>query len=137
MNDCVFCRIVKGEVPCHKIYEDENTLCFMDMKQVNPGHSLVVHKNHHADLFDTPADDMCDIMRTVKKVSPVLLRVTESDGLNLAMNNLPAAGQVVMHAHVHVIPRRKDDGLALWKGKDMAEGDFKRISAAASAMLKS
>lgn len=118
MTDCIFCKIVSGQIPCEKLYEDDKTFAFLDIKPANEGHTLVIHKHHHADLFDTPVEDVADIFRTVKKVGAALLQAVGADGLNIGMNNKPAAGQVVFHAHVHVIPRYSGDGLKMWPHKE-------------------
>ena len=115
-NDCVFCKIVKGDIPASKIYEDLTTFAFLDIAPVNIGHSLVISKEHFKDIHELPEDLVGQMMRTVKKVSAAL-KSLPSDGVNVAMNNEGAAGQVVFHAHIHVIPRFKNDGFELWHGK--------------------
>ena len=117
MNDCVFCKIVKGEIPAYKIYEDKNTLAFLDIDPINIGHSLVIPKEHYVNIYETPEEIMVDMMRTVKKVSHAIKRGLKADGINLGMNNEGAAGQVVFHAHIHVIPRILNDGFGPWLGK--------------------
>jgi len=120
MNDCLFCKILSGQIPCDKVYEDASTFAFLDLNPVNPGHTLVVHKHHHADIFDTPEKDLCEIFATAKKISCAVLSATKCDGINIGMNNKPAAGQAVFHAHVHVIPRSSSDGLKPWPHKKQA-----------------
>lgn len=113
-SDCIFCKIVEGGLPAYKVYEDANTLAFLDIFPIHPGHVLVISKRHTVDIFDTPEEDLKSIIAAAKKISPAVMKATKADGINIGMNNKPASGQVVMHAHIHVIPRFKDDGLKTW-----------------------
>lgn len=113
-SDCIFCRIIEGGLPAYKVYEDANTLAFLDIFPIHPGHVLVISKRHTVDIFDTPEEDLNNIMAAAKKISLAVMKATKADGINIGMNNRPSAGQVVMHAHVHIIPRFKDDGLKTW-----------------------
>lgn len=115
--DCIFCKILEGGLPAYKVYEDSNTLAFLDIFPINPGHVLVIPKQHYADIFDTPDKDLQNMIVTAKKIAPAVMKATKADAINIGMNNKPASGQVVMHAHVHVIPRFKDDGLKTWPQK--------------------
>ncbi len=114
MQECIFCKIVRGELPSNKIYEDEHSIALLDIHPVNPGHTLVIPKEHFATIFDTPAKTWGHVQETVHKVALALEKGAEADGVNLMMNNREHAGQVVHHAHVHLIPRFKGDGLKLW-----------------------
>jgi len=113
-QDCVFCKIVAGEIPSSKIYEDKNSLAFLDISPINKGHTLLIPKEHYEDLFDFPEDKLKEFSVTLKKVSKVVLSGVKADGLNIGMNNKSAAGQIVFHAHFHLIPRYKNDGLKSW-----------------------
>ncbi len=115
--DCVFCKIVSGDIPAIKIYEDEETLAFLDIQPVSEGHALVVPKDHFENMYATPAETWCRVMLTVQKVAEAVRHAMNADGINLEMNNEPAAGQLVMHAHMHIVPRHNDDGLKHWPGK--------------------
>ena len=121
---CIFCKIIKGEVPCDKIYEDENVLVFLDINPINKGHCLVVTKEHYETLLEIPEDESVYLFKALKKVSNALMKGLKADGFNIGMNNFSVAGQVVMHAHFHVIPRFKGDGLKHWPGKKFEEGDY-------------
>lgn len=122
MPDCLFCKIIRGEVPTAKIYEDDRTLAFLDINPVNPGHTLVIPKKHAVDIFDIEESEWTAVMETARKVAHAIEQSISPEGVNLAMNNRPGAGQVVFHAHVHVMPRVSDDGHKLWKGQPYAEG---------------
>ena len=109
--DCVFCKIISGEIPCYKVYEDEDFLAFLDIYPVNMGHTLVIPKGHFENIFSLPDDVASKYFVVVKKIASVVKEVMNADGINIGMNNLSAAGQVVFHSHIHIIPRYKNDGL--------------------------
>ena len=118
MDDCLFCKIAKGEIPCSKLYEDDKILVFLDIMPVNKGHALVIPKEHYEDIFALPDDVLMDMASILKKVSIAVKHGVEADGINLLMNNHEAAGQEILHAHFHVIPRHKGDGLQHWEQKE-------------------
>ena len=112
--DCIFCKIIAGEIPCAKVYESETCLAFLDIAPVNPGHALVLPKGHYPTLMDIPAELGSELTETLSKVGRAVMEATGADGLNLMQNNHEAAGQLVNHAHFHLVPRHSDDGLQLW-----------------------
>ena len=116
MENCVFCKIVNGQLPSSKIYEDDKVLAFLDIEPVNVGHTLVISKKHYVNIYDMPEAVLLDVMKVAQRVAKAIKNIP-ADGVNVTMNNDPAAGQVVFHSHIHVIPRLKDDGFGLWKGK--------------------
>ena len=116
-KNCIFCKIVKGEIPSHKIYEDEVVLAFLDIDPVNLGHSLVVPKEHFVNIYEIPEETLAHMMKAVKKLSYAIKSGVEADGINVTMNNDKAAGQVVFHSHIHIIARLENDGFSLWRGK--------------------
>lgn len=120
-ENCVFCKIIAGEIPSNRIYEDEHFVAFVDIKPVNLGHTLVVPKNHATDLFSLSAEDLGLIGVFTQKVAAAVKAGTKADGINLGMNNGEAAGQLVPHAHIHVIPRFIDDGLKHWPSQDWTQ----------------
>lgn len=122
MSECIFCRIVKGEIPCARIYESDNVLAFLDVMPVNKGHVLVIPKGHYETLLDIPEEILKEISSAVKKVAGAVKKGVGADGLNIMMNNYPAAGQEVPHAHIHIVPRFKADGLKLWPGSSYEKG---------------
>lgn len=131
MEDCLFCKIVRGEVPSQKVYEDDEVLAFMDIKPVNPGHVLVIPKVHSTNLIDIEQKDAVAMFSIASKLAPKVAEAVESPGFNIAMNNGEAAGQVVMHPHVHIIPRNEGDGYGVWHGPersmDEIAGDAEKI----------
>jgi histidine triad (HIT) family protein len=116
--DCIFCKIVKGEVPCFKLFEDANTLAFMDINPVHDGHALVIPKEHYPTVFDIPPQAIAAAARTAATVAKAVNEALKPDGLNLIQANGLGAGQSVGHFHFHVFPRRIDDGVAInWEPK--------------------
>ena len=113
-SDCIFCKIIEGGLPAYKVYEDSDVVAFLDIFPIHSGHTLVVPKKHCVDIFDSPDSELQNVIAAAKKIAPAVMKATKADGINIGMNNRPASGQVVMHTHLHVIPRYKDDGLKTW-----------------------
>ena len=114
MSDCIFCKIIKNEIPSSKIYEDEDVFAFLDLRPSSKGHALVVPKIHSKDFLDTPDEVLSKVISKVKKVANGILAATNAAGFNLNVNTRPAAGQVIFHLHFHIIPRYENDGLHLF-----------------------
>lgn len=111
MDNCIFCKIVSGEIPSAKVYEDEHVYAFLDISQVTKGHTLVVPKIHKETIFDLSSDMAGPLFESVKKVADALKASLSPSGLNLLNNNGETAGQTVFHYHIHLIPRYSlDDG---------------------------
>jgi histidine triad (HIT) family protein len=127
MRDCVFCRIVAGRVPAARVLETPKVLAFLDLAPVNYGHTLVIPKVHYQDLFDLPDEVWMEIGRVSRRVAQALKETLFAQGINLGMNISPAAGQVVFHAHLHVIPRYFTDGLKLFPQEDYKPGDLEKV----------
>lgn len=128
MNDCIFCKIIKGEIPADKIYEDDDFLAFLDITPVNLGHTLLIPKSHHKDLFEIPDDTLCKIGPVIKKLAEAVKEGAKADGINIGMNNGAPAGQVVFHAHIHIMPRFTNDGYKLWHGKEYNKEEAIKIA---------
>jgi histidine triad (HIT) family protein len=124
MEDTVFAKIIRREIPAEIVYEDEETLAFLDIAPTNPGHTLVVPKKPFRNLLDDVDDaTLLSLMKTVKKVASAVQKATGATGVNVVVNNEAAAGQIVFHLHFHVIPRFADDRVARWTKKKYAEGE--------------
>ena len=108
--DCIFCKIVRGEIPSTKVYEDDHVLAFLDIGPVVKGHVLVIPREHYDPLTATPAPVLHDIIEAIQRVADGLMRGLKADGVNIHQANGAAAGQIVPHVHFHVIPRFADDG---------------------------
>ena len=111
MIDCLFCSIVAGTIPSYKVYEDERYYAFLDIFPASRGHTLVIPKEHHADIHAMPADIYGGMASVAKKVADLLLRKLSSEGTTIFQMNRAAGWQTVFHAHMHVIPRWNDDSL--------------------------
>nr|WP_279615056.1 HIT family protein [Desulfonatronum thiosulfatophilum] len=114
MSECIFCSFAQRKIPCELVYSSRNTMAFLDIAPVHPGHVLVIPKAHHPTLWDLPAGLGEEMLETMQKVSKALVRAVNAQGLNVVMNNHKAAGQLVEHAHFHLIPRYENDGLRAW-----------------------
>lgn len=123
MEDTIFMKIVRKEIPADIIYEDEHTLAFLDIAPNTPGHSLVIPKKPFRNIFDVDEDSLAHVMRTVHKLAPVIRDAVGAEGVNIISNNEAAAWQVVFHMHIHIIPRFDKEELALWPTITYAEGE--------------
>lgn len=112
---CVFCKIIKGELPADKIYEDADILAFLDIKAHNPGHALVVPKKHYQNLEEISEEDLKKLIIAVKKLGQMMKDKLAVSAYNIIQNNGPLAGQVVPHIHFHLIPRYENDGLRFFE----------------------
>lgn len=108
---CLFCEIVKGNIPCYKIYEDDDCLAFLDISQATIGHTLVIPKEHFENFFDLPEEKASKIMLAAKEVTKILKSKLNLSNLNLINNSGRLAEQAVMHFHLHIIPRYEGDGI--------------------------
>ena len=129
--DCVFCRIVKGDLPGFKVYEDEHTLVFMDIAKDVDGHMIAIPKKHVKCILDCDVETLNHLLETVKKVSNYCIDHCGYDGVNLLNASDESAGQSVPHFHIHIIPRKTDDGIDAWPkfegAKDDIEGLFQKL----------
>ena len=128
MSDCVFCKIVQGELPSTKIYEDKDILAFLDINPINFGHVLVIPKKHFQDVTETPENSLFKMVSAAKKVGQALINGLGAEGFNIGANNGRAAGQLVFHTHFHVIPRTTGDGLKNWPDKQYREGEMEKVA---------
>ena len=128
-DDCIFCKIIAGEIPCFKIFEDDDSLAFMDINPVSRGHCLIIPKEHGANLLEVSDAALAAAARTAKKVARAVDKTLDPQGLNLLQCNGEAAAQSVLHFHLHVIPREMGKNIAMnW---DMVPGDMDEIGALA------
>jgi histidine triad (HIT) family protein len=107
----IFAKILRGELPCHKVYEDDRTYAFLDIMPRAPGHTLVLPKAPARNVLDVAPDDIAAVIKTAQKIAKVSVQVFGADGVTIQQFNEAAGGQVVFHLHVHVIPRK--DGIAM------------------------
>ena len=121
-DDCIFCAIVAGKAPAHRVHEDERVLIFMDLFPAHEGHTLVIPKRHGATLFDTDVEDLQAVVAQSKPLAEALQRVFEPDGIAVLQLNGAAAGQTVFHYHMHLIPRNAGEPFGI-HGKQKADAE--------------
>ncbi len=127
--DCLFCKIVSKEIPSSVVYEDDTVIAFRDINPGNLGHTLVVPKAHYEDLNALTDDLLAKVALEVKKIAAAVKAGVAARGINIEMNNGAAAGQIILHAHIHIVPRYDGDGFTHWKGKrGYNEGEMKEVS---------
>ncbi len=125
--ECIFCAIVEGKIPAAKVYENEHVFAFMDISPANPGHLVVIPKQHYRNIFDIPAEVASKIMEAVVPLATAIREALNPDGLNIIQNNEAAGFQTVFHFHLHLIPRWEADSLQpLWQPRN--EGNIEEIS---------
>ena len=127
MSECIFCKIASGEIPCMKVYEDDLTLAFMDIAKDVDGHILVIPKKHFKNILDCDEDTICAVIKTVKTISNHLTEHGGYDGVNLLNASDESAGQSIPHFHIHVIPRKRNDGIDAWPKFEGAKEDIQTI----------
>ena len=136
MSQCIFCKIISGEIPAAKIYEDELVLAFLDIGPINFGHTLVIPKEHHESSATIPEATAGRMFRVGSRIGIALKRKFEYEAFNLHLADGTAAGQVVMHAHLHVVPRGVEDGFRWnWRQLSYKEGEIKEFAEELSARV--
>ncbi len=122
MQDCIFCKIIKGEIPCYKVYEDKNVLAFLDIKPATKGHTLVIPKKHFKTIYETDDKSLTSLVLAIKKLAPKIQEALNARGIHLVV-----AGEDVPHTHVHIIPRFENDGIKWPDTKDLKKEDAENI----------
>ncbi|KAL5703097.1 Histidine triad nucleotide-binding protein 3 [Ranunculus cassubicifolius] len=122
-RDCVFCKIIRGETPSFKVYEDDVCLCILDTNPLSSGHSLMIPKCHFSSLKSTPPSILASMCSKIPFVSSAIMKATNSDSFNLVVNNGAAAGQVIFHTHLHIVPRSDHD--RLWRNETFGRQPLK------------
>jgi len=133
--DCIFCKIVSGEIPSVKVYEDDRVLAFMDINPINEGHVLIIPKAHVATIDDIAEADFLAVMAATRKLAVAVQKALHPDGINLMQLNGKAANQVVPHLHVHVVPRWSGDGVTVSRW-DIVQGDMEKIKSVGEQIQK-
>jgi histidine triad (HIT) family protein len=137
MSDCVFCKIVNGQIPSAKVHEDELTLAFMDIGEVNPGHVLVAVKPHIENIFGLDDRLAAAVFRTAARVARAVKKAYSPEGVTLYQANGAAAGQTVYHFHMHLVPRYDKDGMELaWPAKNPPRQQLEANAAKLRAALE-
>jgi histidine triad (HIT) family protein len=136
MDDCVFCKIVSGEIPSMKVYEDAEFVAFLDLHPVSSGHTLVIPKAHYDKFEATPEDVVGKLYQLVRRLAPAVTRGAAAEAFNLGLNSGSAAAQVIFHTHVHIIPRWPKDGLAMWPNQDYVGNEMDEVAKKIRAAVK-
>jgi histidine triad (HIT) family protein len=130
VNDCVFCKMVAGQIPVAKIYEDDIVLSFLDIGPISDGHTLVIPKQHFEKLHQCPAEILSRVASRLGSIAEAVAGAMNSDGYNVLCNNGRAAGQLVEHLHFHIIPRNAGDGVFdRWPAYKYEQGKIEAIAA--------
>ena len=125
--DCIFCKIIKGDIPSAKLYEDERVKAFLDISPANKGHTLIVPKKHSTNILEDDLEDLNACMKAVQIVAKAAIKGVNAGGFNLIVNTNKTAGQVIPHTHFHIIPRFENDGLKHWPPGNYEEGEMQVI----------
>jgi len=129
MDSCIFCKILKGEIPSSTIYEDENVKVIMDIEPAAKGHAILLVKEHVANVFELNAELAGKVFSVVPKVATAIKEELGCDGMNILQNNGVEAGQTVFHLHIHFVPRWKDDSVNIkWKKLSYADGEAAELA---------
>ncbi|MEM8837973.1 MAG: HIT domain-containing protein [Pseudomonadota bacterium] len=134
--DNIFVKIIEGTIPCHKVYEDDDTLVFMDIMPASRGHCLVVPKAAGRNLFDCPDDALTKAILVMKKVAIAAKKALKADGITLRQNNEAASGQVVFHAHFHIMPRYEGEALIPHNPNQADHAELAQIAAQIAAAIE-
>jgi histidine triad (HIT) family protein len=130
-DDCIFCKMVAGQIPVTKIYEDQVVLSFLDIGPISDGHALVVSKQHCEKLDECPAELLGQVFSRIGRIAGAVAKAMNCDGYNILCNNGKAAGQHIKHLHFHIIPRNTGDGLfRSWPSFEYKEGKIEKIAVA-------
>ncbi len=116
-SDNIFVKIMRGELPCHKVYEDEHTFVFMDIMPRSNGHALIIPKTGSRNILDADAADLGNLIRTVQRIARAAMKAFKADGMTVAQFSEPAGGQVIFHTHFHVLPR--------WEGVELGQSGIR------------
>ena len=137
MAECVFCRIVAGEIPCTKVFEDGLCLAFLDIGPISPGHTLLIPKTHYETIHQMPADEAAHLARHIPALADAVQKAVRAEGVNVLQNNGACSGQEVFHVHVHLIPRWPGDGLGFrWPAKQADPQVLQQQAAAIAQALR-
>ncbi len=124
----IFSKIISREIPAHIVYEDENTIAFLDINPVNPGHTLVVPKNEKENLLESSEEDLLRVIQVVRKIAPAIVKAVGAEGFNTETNTGEASGQSVLHTHFHIIPRFINDGHMPWAHTSMDKDELAQVA---------
>lgn len=128
MDECIFCKIASGAIQATKVYEDADFVAFLDLHPTQPGHTLVIPKKHFEKFELTPPEVVGALFQVARQIAPAIAQAMDATSFNVSVNNGPAAGQIIFHTHVHIIPRKSNDGLAPWGHRDYQDNERDEIA---------
>ena len=130
-DNCIFCKIANGDIPSRKLYEDNNFVVIMDLSPATKGHSLIIPKEHYANLYEMPADLAGEAMKIAQKMAVKMVAALGADGFNIVQNNGEVAGQTVFHFHMHLIPRYsgQEKDVIFWKPQSVSAEELDKTMA--------
>ena len=128
-EECIFCKIVRGEIPSAKVFEDQRVFAFLDINPASKGHTLVIPKKHFENFLVIPEKELKELIASTQKIAKAVQKATASEGFNIHVSHGKAAGQVVFHLHIHIIPRNSSDNVGLkWPHVEYSEGEAKKLA---------
>lgn len=129
-SDCIFCKIVRGEIPAQIVWDSPWAVAFLDINPANPGHTLLVLRDHHSSIVSVPPSLLGAALQELPRLAQAVLSATQAEGLNVLLNNGRVAGQVIDHVHFHLIPRRAGDSVNVrWEpGKYASDSDMQEMA---------
>jgi len=127
MSDCIYCKIISGDLPAYKVYEDNQVLAFLDINPVSPGHTLIVPKIHLENCLQNTTAELAVVMKTMKKITPAILAAVGADSMNFTTNCGVASGQIIFHTHFHIIPRFAADEFKKWEPLKKAQENLEIV----------
>ena len=134
MGDCIFCKIISGDIPCVKIYENSQVLAFADINPIDTGHVLIIPKAHYENIWEIPADDLAAVAQTSKIVAEAIQKTLTPNGVAVLQLNGRGVNQVVMHYHMHLIPRSAGSEALSMTAWELVPGDMDQIKRTAQAI---
>ena len=135
-SNCLFCKIIAKEIPSYILYEDTNIIAFLDILPVNLGHTLILPKKHIDTLLEMDNSTIDSIFTAARGIADSIIKAVGAQGFNILVNNKKAAGQLIDHAHIHIIPRFEGDGYEHWHGKKIPEQEMQEIANKIKTILK-
>ncbi|SER85459.1 histidine triad (HIT) family protein [Gracilibacillus ureilyticus] len=139
-NDCIFCKIIAGDIPSAKVYEDDHVYAFLDISQITKGHTLIISKTHSKDIYETDDETAAKLFSRVPKIARALKESFQPNGINILNNNEAPAGQSVFHLHLHIIPRYgKEDGFGtkwITHEKEYSSNDLAEIAGSINKQIR-
>jgi len=136
IDNCLFCRIIRKEIPSYVIYEDKEVIAFLDILPVNPGHALVLPKRHFDSFLEMDEKSITSVFSAAKDIANSILKAVNAHGFNLLVNDKKAAGQLIDHVHIHIIPRFEGDGYEHWHGKRLSDEEMRTTADKVKSRLK-